>query len=545
MEYDLGDSVVNAGTVGAVESDGGGESNSVTSLLSTSRRGSQDYLSDDGTLVASEHDHSDGHSDGGMSSWIARELELHYNGSNATTATNNDIEETDQPTHLETVSPLCSSFRQQTPSASSLGKRSRENSDVDSETLTGNGTTTQVHPDNDAGSPSSTTSSAANQCRAAKKIMTSKPEAHHRDIRRHATMAPPLHPRSPLEYDRAPSPQPLESPHAVQVQPREGLPEHLFAGSFEKDFRDDFARPKPAEQTSRDNITLKIATGELEGDSGPSTAAPASASFPDIGQAEQLSPPAQKTPVTTSAPATTSTATVSPIVLPDVLSVLASRRYSVHGDNQELTAGQRSANNHHLNHHRLDHHHRAVSQDPAHQAQLQYQNFDMDMSLQRLQGMEAAPRSSQTIRSYQSMQAMHAKQAAQELQALQNMEAVDAFSSAQGLPGMPLISPELLEATMPSMPAPSNQHRQLPLLENTPSYVGYNFQPDMPSEVQTEVVEEYSETDQFEIPDMAVTGMGMVDFANPEEIARVMGGINDTESGHDSFRAVHFPWPPN
>ncbi|CAK7222273.1 hypothetical protein SCUCBS95973_004787 [Sporothrix curviconia] len=614
------------------ESEDGGEDRSATAHDNTSRRGSQDFMSDDGTLVASEHNPRDGQSDGGMSTWIARELESHYNNATTTITDGNNDEagvddgaangeahnHADQTSLSPATSPTGTDChpqesstqhheQQQAPSASSLGKRSRENSGLDGETLAGDGSPPSVLAQGDAGetssSPSQPPPSSDAKCKgkAAKKAKPSRPEPNRRITRSHTAMAPPPPRRPSLEYGRAPSPQPLESPHAVQVQPREGIPKHLFAGSFEKDFRDAFARPKPADQANRDDIAMKIATGELDGASGPSTAAPAAASesesksasssTPDPAAApapapvEQprparpaaevpySAPPTRPAPVRTSAPATATTATAPPAAHSQQQTDpgLHLQQYSVQNSYQPGAAGHNAAQNLHDHHHQhlqhLQHpqhyHHHGPAQHLVQQAEMSPLDLNLGVEIhQPMQAAEAAPRSLQAIHSYQSMQAMHAMQAAQEMQTMQELQSMNAYSAMQGLPGMPVVSPDAhgpvpttitagtTTTAMPPMAPPVSHHhnhqnqQHSPSFENTTAYVGYNFRQAMLPHVVTEVVDEYTVGEYYEVPDMVVTGMGMVDFANPEEISQMMGGVD----GQEPVRALHtsqFYWPSN
>ncbi|CAK7217966.1 hypothetical protein SEUCBS140593_003384 [Sporothrix eucalyptigena] len=455
----------------------------------------------------------------------------------------------------------------QLPSASSLGKRSRGNSDLDGETRTGDGTLPYDLPHDNTGEPGPSNNNAGNPH---KRTMTTRCQASRND----AMGPPPVPPahRVVPDLDQPVSPQPRESPHSTGIQPREGHSKHLFAGSFERDFRDAFARPNRT-QASPDDIPMRLATGELHGMPGPSASSSSPVRVPT--PIPSLRPPSSQAPVTptpahattsgvaASAPATTTTdgptapvpLTITPPDTPPLPAVPAATVPQV------PTLEEAQLNTQPV---------RRLSNDQAqsgpsgsrrrrhwHAAQQQQQSESSSSEVQLIQHVarpvETTSRNSQnsqtsqTIRAYQSMQSMHA---------IQNMQALNSLDAMQGLPGIPTMPPEVPVSPMTPVPPVTPvthllppaasahiQGQHSPPFENTTTFIELSVPPTMPEHT----VEELTVTEYYGAPaDMAITGMGMVDFASPEDIARILAfGPEDQDPPLSSVNSMNFQWPPN
>ncbi|CAK7207704.1 hypothetical protein SEUCBS139899_010515 [Sporothrix eucalyptigena] len=604
MDYDLEESAANSSTTNTTQQNSHGTANGGTAQGSdsnnsevvqgsSSRRASFDCLSDSSTVVASEHSPCSS-----MSAWIERELIRSDNTSlmtgrdqgaisgtsgrqlsgvdhmvhinSASNGNGSDMPEI-TPTvgyqagqdrlsllnsvlaaQLETArkakaseSSSCSNQGQasqpsstyssasghqhsQLPSASSLGKRSRGNSDLDGETRTGDGTPPYDLPHDDTGEPGPSNNNAGNPH---KRTMTTRCQASRNDA-----MGPP-----PV-------------PPAHRVVP-------------------DLDQPVSPQPPSPDDIPMGLAMGELDGMPGPSASSSRPVRVPTpipflrlpSSQAPVTPTPAHATTsgVAASAPATTTTdgptAPVPPTITPPDTPPLPAVPAATVPQVPTLQEAQ-------LNTQPV----RRLSNDQAqsgpsgsrrrrhwHAAQQQQQSESSSSEMQLIQHVarpvETTPRNSQnsqtsqTIRAYQSMQSMHA---------IQNMQALNSLDAIQGLPGIPTMPPEVPVSPLTGgppvtpvthlLPPAASAHMQgqhSPPFENTTTFIELSVPPTMPEHT----VEELTVTEYYGAPaDMAITGMGMVDFASPEDIARILAfGPEDQDPPLPSVNSMNFQWPPN
>ena len=520
----------------------GGFNHNLDALNSMSRRGSLDFLSDDGTLVDSEYAPSEGHSDGGMSSWIARELEHRYNSNiEATDVTTLNTTTTDvdnnnadcnsgvmdcnpvKPLRLAAPSTATSSTasnfhtRQQdhqknehvTTPTSSLRKRGRDenSSDDELEDYGVNLSCALTHDDADQ-------SLAGPKGKVPRKAMKNKPEPSRRGTRSCAVMDPAPLPQYNIEHDLAPSQQPAESSQAAQTQPRESI----------------------------SSVTSASASASLRS--------------PSLLVADSLSPVLHQANAASTSPglATATGSCVAPSATPAPMTIAMSSQqltqlawpphwHTVENNVQTDTTGQSVALHNELHHHH-HYHHGAAAQYPVHRTQATPQVLTMGISYQPAPVIDTTSPSVQAMRSFQNVQEMHASHTADEMQTMQEVQAIRNFDSMQGIQSislptlgaagaaMPLLPTTTTATTtttntMPFSPTPDSHNQQDFPFESTAAFMGYNFHPDELLGAGDYMVPEY-----FNMTDMTTTSMSMVADSSSEEVTCILEGINDQDPAH-------------